>query len=235
MNAVLERIPPLRLDRSRHAAPQIFEALRELIISIELPPGAVLPRAEVAERYGVSQTPVRDALMKLGEEGLVEIFPQHTTIVSRIDIAAATQAHFLRRSLELEIVRHVAGLPADQLNPLVRRLRDHIARQMLALEPHAYAEFTAADRAFHRELYVAAGVSELWALVRQRSGHNDRLRRLHLPAPGKAEAVVRDHSAIVAAIELRQPDAAAAALRAHLAGTLGFVAEIRAQFPDYLT
>jgi DNA-binding GntR family transcriptional regulator len=235
VNAALERIPLLRLERSRHAAPQIFDALRELIISVELPPGMVLPRAEIAEHYGVSQTPVRDALMKLGEEGLVEIYPQHATFVSRIDIEAARQAHFLRRAIELEIVRDLATRSAEVLEPLVRRLRAHIGDQRLAAAPHAYSDFIEADRAFHRELYEANGLAELWMLVRQRSGHIDRLRRLHLPAEGKAERVIRDHSAIVAAIELRQPEAAAEAMRSHLIGTLSIVNEIRAQHPTYVT
>ena len=111
--------PKLRLDRSRHAAPQVFEHLREQIMSLELAPGAPLSRVTLAEAYGLSQTPIRDALMKLAEEALVEIYPQHTTVVSRIDIAAARQAHFLRRSIELEIV-HVLAQQPDPL--LVQRL-----------------------------------------------------------------------------------------------------------------
>ncbi|AVS89255.1 GntR family transcriptional regulator [Paracidovorax avenae] len=231
----LARIPSIRLERSRHAAPQIFEALRELIIAVELVPGTVLPRAEIAEHYGVSQTPVRDAMIKLGEEGLVEIYPQHATIVSQIDVESARQAHFLRRALEIEIVREIAARPREAVEPLLRKLRVHIASQRLAASPDSYADFIEADRAFHRELYEAAGAAGLWALVRQRSGHIDRLRRLHLPAEGKTERVIRDHSGIVAAIELGQPEAAAEAMRTHLAGTLGIVEEIRAQHPTYLT
>src|SRR6201992_3056125 len=97
-----------RLDRSRHAAPQVFERLREMILSLELAPGTVLSRADLANRYGLSQTPVRDALMKLGEEGLVDIYPQHATVVSQINVTSALQAHFLRRSIELEVVRTLA-------------------------------------------------------------------------------------------------------------------------------
>lgn len=224
----IDAIEPLRLDRTRQAAPQIFEALRERITSLALVPGTVLPRAELADRFGVSQTPVRDALMKLGEEGLVDIFPQHATVVSRIDIASALQAHFLRRALELEIVGQLAGDGRDPA-PLVQRLRQHITRQKQALAPQAYDDFTAADRDFHLALYEAAGMSPLWWLVRQRSGHVDRLRRLNLPAKGKAQAVVRDHQAITDAIEAQEPVAAQAALRAHLAGTLAFVDAVRAE------
>jgi GntR family transcriptional regulator, rspAB operon transcriptional repressor len=230
----IARIPPLRMDRSRQAAPQVFEALRELIVAIELPPGTVLPRAELADRYGVSQTPVRDALMKLGEEGLVDIYPQHATVVSRIDVGAAMRAHFLRRALELEIVRDLAGGDAARLAPLLPALREQIARQVRALAAQEYAAFTLADREFHRHMYDAAGMGDLFQLIRQRSGHVDRLRRLHLPAKGKAQAVVRDHKAIVDAIEAREPDEAQAALRKHLAGTLTFVDEVRRRHPDWV-
>ncbi|MDQ5898356.1 MAG: GntR family transcriptional regulator, rspAB operon transcriptional repressor, partial [Pseudomonadota bacterium] len=72
------------LDRSRHAAPQVFEQLRARIVSMDLAPGTVLVRSELAEAFGLSQTPIRDALIKLGEEGLVQIFAQHATVVSRI-------------------------------------------------------------------------------------------------------------------------------------------------------
>ena len=83
---------PAALDRTRQAAPQVFEQLRERIVSLALPPGTVLARAELAQAFGVSQTPVRDALMRLGEEGLVDVFPQHATLVSRIDTASAARS-----------------------------------------------------------------------------------------------------------------------------------------------
>ena len=100
-----------RLDRSRLAAPQVFESLREAILTLELVPGAMLVRSELAGQFGVSQTPIREALLRLEEEGLVDVFPQHATLVSRIDVAAAREAHFLRRSIELEIVRTLALQP----------------------------------------------------------------------------------------------------------------------------
>jgi GntR family transcriptional regulator, rspAB operon transcriptional repressor len=224
-----------RLDRSRQAAPQIAEALREAILALELPPGTVLARAELAERFGVSQTPVRDALIKLGEEGLVDIYPQHATIVSRIDVPAALRAHFLRRALELEIVRELAGREPAALVPVIALLRERIAQQKRALAARDFNAFIEADRAFHREMYEAAGLAELWPLIRQRSVHADRLRRLHLPARGKAQDILRDHQAILEAIAARHPEAAQAALRAHLAGTLTFVEDVRQRHPGWVT
>ncbi len=219
---------PQRRDRSRQAAPQVFEHLREQILNLELVPGTVLSRAELAAHYGLSQTPIRDALIKLGEEGLVDIFPQHATVVSRIDISSATQAHFLRRAIESEIAATLAAKPDAAL---IKRLRAQIDVQA-ALIGNA-REFIEADRAFHRLMYEAAGVPELYELVRKRSGHVDRLRILHLPTAGKERAILKDHRGIVDAIAKGEGAAAQAAVRGHLSGTLGKVEEIRGRFGGY--
>ncbi|WP_075257266.1 GntR family transcriptional regulator [Herbaspirillum camelliae] len=224
-------ITPPPLDRSRHAAPQVFEHLRELIIGMRLAPATVLQRAELAAQYGLSQTPIRDALIKLGEEGLVDIFPQHATVVSAVNVTLARQAHFLRRSIELEVV-HTLAAQADAA--LVNRLRDSIEVQRVLAGRENYAEFVLADQAFHRQMYEAAQVPELWSMVRRQSGHLDRLRNLHVPIPGKTARVLRDHAAIVDAIAAGDPAAAQAALREHLSGTLAQLEEIRQRFPHYV-
>jgi DNA-binding GntR family transcriptional regulator len=221
-----------RLDRDRQAAPQVFERLRDMIISLALPPGSPLSRAALAEQFGVSSTPIRDALMRLDKEGLVEVFPQYATVVSKVDIGLAQQAHFLRQALELEIVRALA------LNPdktLVTALNGIIALQQQFARAGNFAQFMATDTTFHQKLYDAAGKPELWVLVRSRSGHIDRLRRLHLPTLGKAQAIVRDHKLIAKAIATGEPDAAQQHVRTHLSGTLRDLDKIRVRYPEYLS
>ena len=220
-----------RLDRDRQAAPQVFERLRDQIVSLELPPGSPLSRLELAQQFGVSSTPVRDALMRLDEEGLVEVFPQHATVVSRIDVPRAQQAHFLRLSLELEIAR---ALALEHDDALIARLHETIALQQHHAKQGDFESFSLADNVFHQQLYEATGKLELWKLVRSRSGHIDRLRRLHLPTPGKAQEIVSLHRLIVKSIDAGKPDEAQARLRKHLSGTLGYLDHIRKQFPQYL-
>ena len=195
---------PHKLDRTRQAAPQVCEWLRGSILSLQL-----------------------------AQEGLVDIFPQHATLVSRIDIASATQAHFLRCAIELEVVRTLALAAAEDTSVLRAKLTAQIDLQA-ALAIADTEEFIASDQAFHRLMYEAAGAPDLFELVRRRSGHLDRLRRLDLPSPGKAERVVRDHRAIMAALAARDPEAAQAAMRTHLSGTLGRIEDIRARHPDYV-
>ncbi|WMD22415.1 GntR family transcriptional regulator [Achromobacter seleniivolatilans] len=223
--------PKLRLDRSRHAAPQVFEHLRQQIVSLALAPGTALSRVMLAESYGLSQTPIRDALMKLSEEALVEIYPQHTTVVSRIDIPAARQAHFLRQSLELEIVHTLAQRPDPILH---KRLQASIDLQRVSHASGEYQQFIDADQAFHRDMHIAAGVLSLWELEQRYSGHLDRLRRLHLPEAGKAERIMDDHQRLLDAIVAQTPERAQQVLREHLSGTLSQVAEICKRYPEYV-
>lgn len=219
------------LDPTRHAAPQVVEALRAAIISLELTPGIALDRGELAQRFGVSQTPVRDALIRLSEEGLVVIRAQYTTQVSRIDVPAAREAHFLRRSIEIEIARQLAIKHDDAV---IADLRTQLSRQADLAAKKDFLGFIAADKEFHRLMYVAAGLPRLWSVVVRMSGHVDRLRLLHIPTVGKTESTLSAHLAILEAIESRDLDAAQHAVRDHLSGTLASVEEIQKRYPEYL-
>ncbi|MCK1638577.1 GntR family transcriptional regulator [Bradyrhizobium sp. 157] len=221
-----------RLDRDRQAAPQVFERLRGMIISLELPPGSPLSRAALAGQFGVSSTPIRDALMRLEEEGLVDVFPQYATVVSRVDVRLAQQAHFLRQAVELEIVRIVA-IRHDEA--FAAELHSIIVRQQQFAKAGDFEKFMAADNEFHAKLYAATDKQDIWSLVRSRSGHIDRLRRLHLPSPGKAQDILRHHKLIAKAIEAGEPEAAQKHLRTHLSGTLSELDQIRSRYPEYLS
>jgi DNA-binding GntR family transcriptional regulator len=217
-------------DRSQPAAPQVFELLRDMILSLRLVPGTALSRSELQKQFGLSSTPIRDALMRLDAMGLVEVFPQSKTVVSLINVPLAQQAQFLRRSIEQETVRVIAQAPDGAL---VGKLLATIDAQSERAKEEDFERFNELDLEFHKLLYDAAGVPDLWTLVRSRSGHIDRIRRLHLPIGDKAAQIVRDHSAIVDAIATGKPDLAQSELRDHLSRSLAFSDELRARFPGY--
>lgn len=220
-----------QLDRSRQVALQIHEILKERILTVDLTPGTVLSRASLQLEFGVSQTPVRDALMRLQEEGLVDVYPQYATVVARIDVGHARQAQFLRLSIELEAVRR---LTRESPKETAAALSVILRQQRAVASTETYDIYDSLDRDFHRTLYERADIPQLWANVRRQSVHIDRLRRLNLPMPGKMQAVLDDHQAIVDGIGSGDPEAATAALRKHLTGTLSIIDQIGEKFPDYI-
>lgn len=209
---------------------QIRDALHQRIISLELAPGASLSRQGIAEQYGVSQTPVRDAMMKLEQEGLLEVFPQSRTLVARIDIAHARETQFLRLGLELEVTRSLALAP-DKSGLTHARKVLHL--QEAALSGEDLDLFSALDRLFHQSLCEAAGVAAVWPVIMARSGHIDRMRTLNLPDPGKPANILCYHRRIIAGIEKSDLEETETAVREHLSGTLASAPAIMARYPDY--
>lgn len=217
-------------DRSGHAAAQVADILRVRILSLELAPGRVLSRLDLQAEFGLSSTPIRDALMQLSAEGLVDIFPQHATLVAPIDLTQAKQTQFLRRSIELEIVRDLA-LAEDRC--FITLFEESLKEQEFIASRKDLDRFNAADLAFHQLTYEAAGVPDLWVLLRRQTGHIDRIRRLHLPSAGRVEQILADHSALVAAIAARDPLKAQEVLRGHFSRSLSLTGEMRIEHPDY--
>lgn len=212
------------------AAARVYTGLRARIVSLELLPDTVLSRAELAKQYGVSQSPVREAVQKLEQEGLVVSYPKSRTLVTRIDVDHARETQFLRLSVEIEVAKAlVRQQDPDLLLPASRILR----MQKLAGEDRDIGEFTTLDWLFHQSLFQAAGVASLWHLISGRSGHIDRLRRLNLPDPGKMAAVLESHGHILAAIRDGSASEAETRTREHLSATLASLPAIMAAHPDY--
>jgi DNA-binding GntR family transcriptional regulator len=222
---------PFRLERSRNETVLVLEFLRAHIVSVSLMAVTVLARPALCDYFQLSQSPIREALLRLEEERLVDIYPQHQTRVRPIDLAAARQAHFFRLSVELEIAWVLARQPRPDLG---KELQDLVARQRGCLEAGDLEGFTRVDMDFHLRMYEASELPDLWAMMRRCSGNLDRLRRLHLPLNGKALSILQQHGQIARCIG--QGDAAGAqrAVRQHLSGTLQALDVLRARFPDML-
>ena len=220
---------PAQADPSR-LAQHVFETLRAQIIGLDRLPGSTLSRGALQSEFGASSTPVRDALMRLQEENLVEVYPQRATVVSLIDLYAARQAQFLRRGIEQEAVRLLA---CDPDPGLLAALDAAIAAQEEFARQGDDAAFAQADRDLHRLLVEAAGAPDLWPMLRRASGHIDRIRRLQLPGNGKAARIVEDHREIAAAIAAGRPMRALRAMNAHLSRTVADWDSLRADHPGH--
>jgi DNA-binding GntR family transcriptional regulator len=220
-----------RLDRSRNATVQVFGHLREMIVSLAVAPGTVLSRPQMCAYFGLSQAPIREALLRLEEERLVDIFPQHQTRVRGVDLASARQAHFLRLSVELEMAHVLAQKPDPGL---ARALLALVERQQACLDAGDLAAFSRLDLEFHRRMHEAACLPGLWSMMRSCSGNLDRLRRMHLPLSRKAESIVEQHGEIARCIGAGDAAGAQEWVRLHLSGTLNALDALRERYPDLM-
>lgn len=201
------------LSREMPKAAQVYDILRGAIIDMKLPPGVPINKELISIQLKVSKTPVSEAVSRLEENGLLEVFPQHGTFVPKIRESDVRQGAFLRRALEVAAVREVAErATAEQ----IEELRKNMRYLESALSVGDLEDFHTRDGEFHKLICRFTGYPRLPRLVDGSRGQLDRVRKLLLPDPTRPAETVPEHMRILTAIEARDPDAAAQAMKDHL-------------------
>lgn len=222
---------PGTMAQARASASSLVETdLRNAIIAMVLTPGTALNEKELTSRHGISRTPVREALIRLKEEGLVEIFPQAGTFVSRIPAAAIPEAVVIREALESAAAVRVARR-ADKSS--LDRLDSFIANQHEAAARGDQEAFHNADEAFHAAISEAAGYPGIWRLAQTAKTQIDRARRLTLPVPGRMEMVIAEHLRIVDAMRRGDEIGVRHAIALHVGTILPDLERLVRDYPDY--
>ncbi|WP_159501193.1 GntR family transcriptional regulator [Microbacterium sp. 18062] len=207
----------------------VQRVLRERIVASELRPGAPLDEKSIAAELGVSRTPVREAIIRLGDEGLVRVYPRMGTFVTRISLERVSTSQFVREAIETASYREAAGrVEAGQrvvIDEILRAQRDAV----VAGDTH---EFLALDDEFHRTLMSVSGREAAWAQVSAAKVHMDRARTLSLPLPAVLERLLEEHTRIADGLSA-DDDSGLDALRHHLRAVFRDIGAIRAEHPDY--
>lgn len=205
----------------------VYETLRRKVLTLELPPGTALSENELAATLGVSRTPVRESLILLADEGLVQVFPQIGSFVSRVDPARVADAQFLREAVELA---SLDDLPAALDQDVVEELRANLDEQRrpdIGIE-----EFFGLDELFHHGLLRLAGHGAAWTTVASAKGHLDRARRLGLYDAQSPEVFAAQHVEIFQAVTDGDLTMARTAMRTHLRAVFEDIERIRARSPE---
>jgi DNA-binding GntR family transcriptional regulator len=201
--------------------------LQDSILSGELPPGAPLRLEELAERLGMSISPIREAVRRLESLGLAVHVPHRGARVSELALDDLRDTYEVRLVLEPLAVRRAAGRFTA---PDAAAAREHLADYVRAHERGDPRAARAAHTAFHFGLYAAAESEWLLRLIRPTWENCERYRSISLQSRSVAE-VEREHERILDACERHDPDRAAAELARHLSITANLVAR-QMDWPD---
>ena len=231
-NTVSELLEGVVLDPKEGLVQQIYAILMELIVTIQLKPGQIMSEKEISESLKASKTPVREALIKLEDTGLVRVVPKSGTYVSSISLERYIEACFTRLQLEVGAVRRAAERNNDLRGVL--NLESMISRQVKALADGDDALFFQYDEALHQAFFEMAGVPGVWQQVKKSQADVYRIRHLKRIYNIRREAqVIEDHKAIVAAIRAGSCDDAEAALVKHI-GSLESEIDTLSAHPELL-
>ena len=201
-------------------AQRVYLSLKEAILSLAYRPGEALKKPEICAALGVSRSPVAEAVARLATEGLVDIVPQSGTFVARFSMEEVREGAFLREALEVAAVELVAqSITEDQLVLLRRNLR----LQEVLVADQDFAGFYTTDSEMHEMILSFTGFRRLAGLAGSAWLHVNRARQLILPAPGRVQATLVEHRAILTALEAHDADAARIATRYHLGQLIAFL------------
>ncbi|WP_127090891.1 GntR family transcriptional regulator [Aquabacter cavernae] len=195
------------------ATPRLREALEEEIVAGRLRPGQRLDEASLAERFGVSRTPIREALILLAASGLVEIRPRRGAFVALLGPRALIESFEFMAELEAACARLAARrmTPDDRATLLAVHAACEAAMQ--AGDDEAYYP---ANAAFHQAIYAAAANRVMAGEARRHQLRLQPYRRLQLRVPRRMETSFAEHEAILSALLAGDGDAAADLLRNHV-------------------
>ncbi len=197
---------------------------------MSLTPGSSLGEQRLAAELNVSRTPIREALVRLASEGLVELIPNRGAFVAPIRTEAVIAAQFVREALEVSIALQAAER-IDAHGEL--RLRQAIEEQRLADQEGRAGLFYRADEQMHRVIAEIAGLPLVWEHVLEAKVHLDRVRTLSLQDARSFSVLIGQHESIVAAICARDGGQIQQSLRNHLRQVLPNLAGLKEEFPDY--
>jgi DNA-binding GntR family transcriptional regulator len=209
-------------------AMRVVGALRDDIVTMALKPGDVISESDIAGRYGVSRQPVREAFIRLAQQGLLLIRPKRATVVKKISPEGVRQSRFIRESIEVEIIRRLAAHPGDAADVLKTLIED----QDMASAANDSRRFHTLDELFHRTLARLAGVEYAWQLIDDHKMQLDRVRYLTL-GTSSSRVAIDEHVVIARAVAEGDVAGAEAAMRAHLARAEILLGQTISEHPDY--
>lgn len=191
----------------------VYRSLKERIVSGDLPPDSRLIELSIAAQFGVSRTPVREALKRLAAENLVLADPTRGMVVHEPDHAEIEDTFELRMALD----GLAARLAAHRITPSeLAHLRMIVESMREAIELDRREQMVAANVRFHDVIYLAAGNRMLARVAKDLRDFVRRFTTLKIASSDRVHHVVDEHQAILAALEARDPEAAEHASHAHL-------------------
>ena len=166
-----------QLNPTQPVNQQIYRILRRDFVHCLIPPGTPLSEKEVSVRFDVSRQPVREAFIKLAENGLIQIRPQRGSYVNKISLSQVRNGCFVRQAIECAVVRRAAGMVIDEQ---LYQLEQNLNQQRTAVERQQLTDFFQLDDEFHQKLSQIADCQLAWDTVENIKATIDRVRYMSL-------------------------------------------------------
>ena len=193
----------------------VYQRLKESIVRGEISPGSKLVETQISQKLGVSRTPLREAISRLGQEGLLEVVPRHGTFVRKQSVNEILESLEIREALE----GLAARLAARHATPeIVQKMKNCFSDFSPKNVEKSIKEYAQENVRFHHLVIQASQNRRLIGLIRNLYDQMDMVRLHTIVLPGRARNSLAEHREIIRLIEKKRGDLAEKLLRYHIRG-----------------
>lgn len=219
----------LERQSNENARAYAYRVLLYNITSLEFKPGDSISEKDIAPALGLSRTPVREALMELAKNGLVNIIPQKGSYISKIDFSIIEESRFLRLTVERAIIK----LACEQISDdYIIELKKNLMHQELSINTDDVSVLIDLDNEFHKLLFEAVNKQWSYGLISSQMVYFDRYRFL-IQKTLKRGDILSDHKALLEAILNHDYNTADTIISQHLGNKSIEKDSIISLYPDY--
>lgn len=211
-----------------------YERFKKDIMTFVLKPGDSVSAAKIADRYNVSRTPAREALVRLEAEGLVDIIPKSKSVISKIDLAKARQEWFVRSSLELAMVdKFFENVTPGDIQEMKRCNKEMLLCKKAEKSHENSYRYQLFDNEFHAVTYRVSGENLAAEVIAGKMAHYYRLRFLTELNDTYQDRTVNGHEKLIELVESGDREGYREALKMHLGYILDDIKDMGSSYEAY--
>ena len=222
----------INIKDSQTAGENVYDYLRTSIVELRVKPGQTININELSEFLKVSRSPIRDALIQLGKDGLVTTAPQKGTMVSKIDVQRVKEERFLRACIEERVVEEFLKIYKESD---IQKMQSILENQRQMVNEEDAREFLRLDDALHAVFFEVTNRPFCLKAILNMSSHYYRIRLLSLSEPEIQRQILAQHEEILQLTLDKDLDKLKKLLDLHIIEKEGEVSRMKRKYPDLFT
>lgn len=212
----------------------IYRVIKENIMTLNLKPGECVSEIELGHCLNVNRTPIREALVRLSEEKLIDVFPQRGSFVSKINLRLVEEAVFLRILCEKKLLEIACN--DSNSDKLVKELEKNLAYQKIVIDfEEDHHKFFDLDNQFHSLIFSYYNKINIWNSIKRLATHYDRLRLIDALEVTNTPEVFNQHNLIIETIKNKQIEHVDNLISSHLSKFKDVINKYIEKYPEYFS
>ncbi|WP_372712812.1 GntR family transcriptional regulator [Ilyobacter sp.] len=210
----------------------VYRVLKNNIMNLNLKPGEFISEISISKVLHLSRTPIREALIKLSDERLIDVIPQKKSMITKLDLNLIHESVFMRGTLEKQILSDVLEL--NNFDFLIKKLEKnlHFQKNIITSNTDLHDLFYL-DNEFHKLIFESVNMGRVWKIIMLFNTHHSRLRLLEFLENKRTDLIIKQHENLINLLKNREIKPLQNFVNEHLSHYKINQKELKIKYPNY--